>query len=582
MKQILNIQVGFPTRRSGQHLYRLILACGLLVLGALACNLPWPNPPLPGESIGTIEKEESDVLQNSVEVVAINNLIQDDTLSVQNGGVGLVRFGQDLSIRLFNETLAGEFRATRSASGPNSTLIARITLFTGGLTGRLVKENNTATFKTMSGAKILVKGTEFFIVYDPETMVTTIGNFSGLLGVNAGGISATLTSGYYLEVHPNRPPGVQKQIPFTLQQFENRARERESPVLALREWIPPGVAQAPSVTPSDPIQETLEAAIANNQLTQTALAQTQIAQDVGSAATQTAFKQTQDAEAASSQMTQTALAATQSAVSSQLAGTQTALRQTQDAQAATRTAAAQFTAAARLTLTAAAEQTQTAAAQATESVWLTQTAAADQTQTMIQQAAAARLTQTAEAARLTQTAEGPYSNFISVADDRSAILVSVPEEWTPVNGGSTVDNNNENLQWATIVAAADLIAFENFERESGVTISVAEGYEGAASSEIALSDWFNSCESWENNETYEEYFFDYFDLKKYSGDVYEFSDCTDRNTAVIFLFMQRFDEQPYQLRIEMKANKNADRHAFLTILETLEIDYDQLPTNTKS
>jgi len=581
MKRNINTRAVLLAWRPSQYRQRFTFACGLLVLVALACNVPWPiSTPAPGEKIGTVENEKSDVLRNSVEVEKVNDLIQDDALSIRNGGVGLVKFGQDLSLRLFNETIIDDIKATRSEGDPNSPLIARMTLFMGGLTGRLVKEKSTATFETMSGAKILVKGTEFFIVYDPRTKITTVGNFSGLLGVRSGGVSENVASGHYRQLPPNGPPGDQKEIPFTFLEFEDRARDRESPILALREWIPSGLAQVTVAPTGDPIKETQEVEIANNQLTQTALAETQIAQAVQAAATQTAFKQTQDAEAANNQMTQTAMAATQSAGLTQLAETQTALRQTQDAQAATRTAAAQFTAAARLTQTAVAGQTLTAVAQATESARLTQIAAAEQTQTIIQQAAeAARLAQTAEAARLTQTAEGPYSNFIRVADNRRAIVVSVPEEWTPINGEITID---DNVQWATIVAAGDLTAFNNSQRETGVTISVAEGYEGAAVSKIKLSDWLGLCSSWEISEKYTEYFYSYFDSNLYSGEIYEFSDCIDPNNEVILLIMERTDEQPYQIQIEMKVNKNADRHAFLTILETLEIDYDQLPKNTST
>jgi hypothetical protein len=228
------------------------LVLGILFLATLACN--YGRPAL-GESFGTVQREIADVLQNDIEVELKNPLNEDDTLRVSNGGVGLLEFGDDLRLRLFNESIAGEIKGTRVGSDPNSPLIARMTLFAGGFSGQLFKPGSKATFKTPGGAQIFVLGTEFFIVYDPDTGITTAGNFSGTMGVIAGGESIILNSGSYLEVSPGGAPGEQQVLRISLSEFDNLARLRKSPILAIPKPDATEIAQAPTSTPSDPFKD---------------------------------------------------------------------------------------------------------------------------------------------------------------------------------------------------------------------------------------------------------------------------------------------------------------------------------------
>ncbi len=219
----------FQSRQQNPYKHRLLFASGILFLAALACNLPWDGgTPTAGESIGTIQKESSDVIQNAVMVETKNPLNQEDTLRVQNGGVGLLEFGDYLRLRLFNDSMVGEIEGTRIGSDPTIPLIAKMTLFAGGFSGQLFKSGSKATFTTPGGAQIFVMGTDFFVVYNQETGVTTVGNFSGIMGVIARDVSVTMASGHYLEVQPNKPPGEQKEIPWTPAEFEAQARAGQS------------------------------------------------------------------------------------------------------------------------------------------------------------------------------------------------------------------------------------------------------------------------------------------------------------------------------------------------------------------
>ena len=210
-----------PNWQQEQHSLKLAFVIGILFLTVLSCNIPGSGgTPQPDGSIGTIQKELSDVLQNAEQVQSINPLNQDDELRVQNGGVGLLEFGQDLRLRLFNETMAGEIEATHMESDPNSPLIVRLALFAGGFSGQLYKPGNKATFTTPGGAQIVVLGTDFFVVYDPDSKITTVGNFSGTMGVIAGGESVSLASGHFLEIPREGTPGEQQQLSFSFNEFE--------------------------------------------------------------------------------------------------------------------------------------------------------------------------------------------------------------------------------------------------------------------------------------------------------------------------------------------------------------------------
>jgi hypothetical protein len=232
---------------------RILLSFGLFFLIALACNVPWNgSTPAPGEIIGSIERERAVVWQGGEQVVEKNRLKERDKLSVSHGGVGLLDFGGNLHLRLFNTSVAGEILGTTTSSDPNSSFFVQLTLFAGGFSGQLVEPDGEATFKVPGGATIRVYGTKFFVVYDPDTSVTTVGNFSGIVGVTVGGEWVILTDGHYIELRPGETPGEQKIIPFTFQQFEDRARERESPVLALIEVDQNAVAQVSPTPTNDP------------------------------------------------------------------------------------------------------------------------------------------------------------------------------------------------------------------------------------------------------------------------------------------------------------------------------------------
>ncbi|HLE14416.1 MAG TPA: hypothetical protein VI776_06690 [Anaerolineales bacterium] len=208
----------------------------LLLLAMLACNLPgWPASPPPGAPVGLLTRLLDQVEKGAGEaalspVSGTQPLLAGDRVRVSQGGEGLLDYGEQLRLRLFNDTSTNLVEA---ASAPGAPLSVRLFLERGGMTGRMDSPGGSFQVKTPGGAQILVLGTQFFAVYDPATRITWVGNFDGLLGVAAGGALSPVPSDYYLMVPAGEKPGPPLPLPFTLDQFDSRARQLGSASAAL-------------------------------------------------------------------------------------------------------------------------------------------------------------------------------------------------------------------------------------------------------------------------------------------------------------------------------------------------------------
>ena len=217
-----------------------------LLLSTLACvftasqpsapsrRVDTPTAPPAGAPIADIIKVSDDVQVNQTPVPDAGELYENEELGLFNGGEGLLNFGGALVLRMFNDT---KFGGVHAEADPNAPVLVRMRLIFGGFTGDLNQPGKEAVFDTPNGAQIVVKGTQFFIVYDPEKDITTVGNFSGTISVSAAGEAVDLADGHYLQVVSGDPPGAQMEIPFTRVQFEDRARQLASPVNGLTDLL---------------------------------------------------------------------------------------------------------------------------------------------------------------------------------------------------------------------------------------------------------------------------------------------------------------------------------------------------------
>ncbi len=209
----------------------------LLVSFALAISgcgrRPTPRPT--DSSIGTIERVTDTVHQNQNQVTGTKNLVQNDSLRLFNGGESLLNFGSDMVLRLFNDTQLGTVRTSNAAGTP---LVVKMTLFAGGFTGQTFKPGASPTFNTPNNAQINVFGTSFFIVYDPDQGLTTAGNFDGGMEIQAGGSGPVpIPPGFLRQAQGNNQPSPEVPIPFSMTEFEDMARQFQSPVAVVNEAV---------------------------------------------------------------------------------------------------------------------------------------------------------------------------------------------------------------------------------------------------------------------------------------------------------------------------------------------------------
>lgn len=258
MYPVLNILFMHISQLKKDHARRYLLPIGMLFLAACASATPASEvPAAPADSIGTINRVSDMVQHNQSPVSTPENLLQNDSLRMLNGGEGLLDFGSDMRLRMFNDT---EIGGVRTANEPGSPLIVKMTLFSGGFTGQMFREGGEAEFDTPNGAQIRVFGTTFVLVYDRDSRVTLCGNFEGDMQVEAAGSELiSIPSGIIYAVRPGEEPEMWGEIPWTPVEYEVQARSGQSPLAPFGSV--PRTGDESTVTPTEtytPVSPTIE------------------------------------------------------------------------------------------------------------------------------------------------------------------------------------------------------------------------------------------------------------------------------------------------------------------------------------
>lgn len=228
-----------------------------LILAACATATPINDVPAnqsSPSSIGTVNRVTDTIQHNENQLIDPKELLQNDSLRLFDGGEGLLDFGSDLRMRLFNDT---ELGGVRTANDPGTPLVVKMTLFSGGFTGQMFSEGGEAEFTTPNGALIRVFGTTFVVVYDRETQETFCANFEGDMRVEAAGSELIpIPAGTIYVVRPGEEPELWGEIPWTPAEFEDQARADQSPLAPFVDV--PVTGDEPTVTPTDTFTPTLE------------------------------------------------------------------------------------------------------------------------------------------------------------------------------------------------------------------------------------------------------------------------------------------------------------------------------------
>lgn len=158
-----------------------------------------------------------------------------------------------------------------------------------------------------------------------------------------------------------------------------------------------------------------------------------------------------------------------------------------------------------------------------------------------------------------------YSGYGTVTDDYGAIQISIPNEWSDVNGSYWVDG--EDTIGAAISAAADLDAFNNTYSESGVFFGASDdlarlgGYVQLL--DIRREGFIQDCKL-DNRYDYED--------EVYRGKYDLFTNCLDSGNAFIVLTaVPKSDPQAFLILVEESITQESDFDALEQILLSFDV-----------
>ena len=185
------------------------------------------------EPPAAIVSRELDVIEHGhnegsmIQLFGSTELFSGDSLFVHDGGSGRLNFGDDMLLRLFNDTRLNEIRAESAEGVP---LDVQMYLVEGGLTGRLTGVGGRARITTPNNAQIDIFGTEFFVIFDPTNDLAAAGNFGGTVEVSSAGQKLSVESGTFVLMPGRNPPTDPLPIGESLEEFEQRSVDLLSPI----------------------------------------------------------------------------------------------------------------------------------------------------------------------------------------------------------------------------------------------------------------------------------------------------------------------------------------------------------------
>lgn len=182
------------------------------------------------ESVGTINlvlaQVESGPRDRLQFLEGIKDFHSGDGVRVTGGGKGKLELNDGTRMTLFNETKMSEVIVTTSP--PATDLFLQSQGFLGE-----VPEDGDFTARLPNGALILILGTQFFVVYNEENQVATVGNFDGtVLYTPPGGTEEELSPGRMVNI-PAQGAVELMELSFTPEQFEVTVDSTGTPTAGL-------------------------------------------------------------------------------------------------------------------------------------------------------------------------------------------------------------------------------------------------------------------------------------------------------------------------------------------------------------
>lgn len=168
---------------------------------------------------------------------------------------------------------------------------------------------------------------------------------------------------------------------------------------------------------------------------------------------------------------------------------------------------------------------------------------------------------------------GQYTEYSSVKDDNSIIEVELPAEWSEIDGTLwentwTISNGTEiPFKAASVVASANLDAYNNGYDESGMSFSASEDW-GRIGGYLQLLE---GVRGWYEEDCTLEGTYDYSD-GLYEGKYDLWKNCGDNDTGVLMLAARPIENQTaFLILVEVKITKDADLDALDHVLSTFQV-----------
>lgn len=205
----------------------------VLLSAALCCNGCTDNGDNDGggtateEPIGSIAKINARVEAgrsgNIQEVASSRNFYNNESVRVVNKGKGRIDFNDGSTITLLNNT------STDKVTAKFSPAEIGVFLSNQGFDG-YVPRGSSFTVDMPNGAQVKILGTQFFVVFDPGTNYSTVGNFDGtVLFTPPGGSEQNLPPHTMADIAPDGTVDI-LELPYGPANFEEAADSAGTPV----------------------------------------------------------------------------------------------------------------------------------------------------------------------------------------------------------------------------------------------------------------------------------------------------------------------------------------------------------------
>lgn len=181
--------------------------------------------------VGTISQIRTQVyagiLGNLILIDSEAELGNDEFVQVKNGGKARLNFPGPISLLLYNQSEMDKIKL-EFESNSNPRIVNR--LIRGGVSG-YVEPGNQLTIELSIGVKINVLGTNFFVIFDEEKGIATIGKFDGTLNIAIPGQNDFfLKDSELVDVDSEGKITSYTAIPFNASQFDHAADSCLSPI----------------------------------------------------------------------------------------------------------------------------------------------------------------------------------------------------------------------------------------------------------------------------------------------------------------------------------------------------------------